>query len=284
MLLQSIASGLLVGSVYAIIAVGLTLIWGIMEVVNFAHGSYLMLSMYICYVLHVLLGFDPLLSMPIAMAILFFMGIGTYKTIIFRIMNAPMLFQIFTTFALQFIINYTTFFIAKPTFRTVKVTFLDGVLKVKGIFLDNAMIVAAVACMLSFLFLYAFLRFTKTGKGIRATTDNPRAALALGIDIEKMYAYTWGISLALVAVAGAVLSRIIYTHPTVGDKFGLFAFVAVAFGGFGSIYGALLGGLMIGVVATITGVYAIPWLKLPAVFAIFILTLIMRPQGLLGWK
>jgi branched-chain amino acid transport system permease protein len=284
MLLQSIASGLLVGSVYAIIAVGLTLIWGIMELVNFAHGSYLMLSMYICYVLHVLLGFDPLLSMPIAMVILFFMGIGTYKTIIFRIMNAPMLFQIFTTFALQFIINYATFFIAKPTFRTVKVTFLDGVLKVKGIFLDNAMIVAAVACMLSFLFLYAFLRFTKTGKGIRATTDNPRAALALGIDIEKMYAYTWGISLALIAVAGAVLSRIIYTHPTVGDKFGLFAFVAVAFGGFGSIYGALLGGLMIGVVATITGVYAIPWLKLPAVFAIFILTLIMRPQGLLGWK
>jgi branched-chain amino acid transport system permease protein len=284
MLLQSIVSGLLVGSVYAIIAVGLTLIWGIMEVVNFAHGSYLMLSMYICYALHVLLGFDPLLSMPITMAILFFMGIGTYKTIIFRIMNAPMLFQIFTTFALQFIINYTTFFIAKPTFRTVKVTFLDGVLKVKGIFLDNAMLVAAVACMLAFLFLYAFLRFTKTGKGIRATTDNPRAALALGIDIEKMYAYTWGISLALVAVAGAVLSRIIYTHPTVGDKFGLFAFVAVAFGGFGSIYGALLGGLMIGLVATITGVYAIPWMKLPAVFAIFILTLIMRPQGLLGWK
>lgn len=284
MLLQSIASGLLVGSVYAIIAVGLTLIWGIMEVVNFAHGSYLMVSMYICYILHVLLGFDPLLSMPIAMAILFFMGIGTYKTIIFRIMNAPMLFQIFTTFALQFIINYTTFFIAKPTFRTVRITFLDGVLKVKGIFLDKAMIVSAVACILAFLFLSAFLRFTKTGKGIRATTDNPRAALALGIDIEKMYAYTWGISLALVAVAGAVLSRIIYTHPTVGDKFGLFAFVAVALGGFGSIYGALLGGLMIGVVATITGVYAIPWMKLPAVFAIFILTLIMRPQGLLGWK
>jgi branched-chain amino acid transport system permease protein len=284
MLLQSLISGLLVGSVYAIIAVGLTLIWGIMEVVNFAHGSYLMLSMYICYVLHVLLGFDPLLSMPIAITILFFMGIGTYKTIIFRIMNAPMLFQIFTTFALQFIINYTTFFIAKPTFRTVKITFLDGVIKVKGIYLDNAMLVAAVACILAFLFLYTFLRFTKIGKGIRATTDNPRAALALGIDIEKMYAYTWGISLALVAVAGAVLSRIIYTHPTVGDKFGLFAFVAVAFGGFGSIYGALLGGLMIGVVATITGVYAIPWLKLPAVFTIFILTLIMRPQGLLGWK
>jgi len=284
MLVQSIASGLLVGSVYALIAVGLTLIWGIMEIVNFAHGSYLMVSMYICYVLHVLVGFDPLLSMPIATVILFFMGIATYKTIIVRIMNAPMLFQIFTTFALQFIINYTTFLIAKPTFRTVKIIFLDGVLKVKGIFLDNAMLVSAVVSVLSFLFLYLFLQFTKTGKGIRATTDNPRAALALGIDIEKMYAYTWGISLALVGIAGAVLSRIIYTHPTVGDKFGLFAFVAVAFGGFGSIYGALLGGLMIGVVETITGVYTIPWLKLPAVFGIFMLTLIVRPQGILGWK
>ncbi len=284
MLLQSIASGLLVGSVYAIIAVGLTLIWGIMEVVNFAHGSYLMLSMYICYVLHMLMGFDPLLSMPIAVVILFFIGIGTYKTIIFRIMNAPMLFQIFTTFALQFIINYTMFLIAKPTFRTVKITFLDGVVKVKGLFLDNAMIVSALVCVLAFLFLHIFLQFTKIGKGIRATTDNPRAALALGIDIEKMYAYTWGVSLALVAVAGAILSRIIYTHPTVGDKFGLFAFVAVALGGFGSIYGALLGGLMIGVVTTVTGVYAIPWFKLPSIFAIFILTLIVRPRGLLGWK
>ncbi len=284
MFLQSIASGLLVGSVYALIAVGLTLIWGIMELVNFAHGSFLMLSMYICFVFHILLGFDPLVSMPIAAAILFFLGILTYRTVIVRIMDAPMLFQIFTTFALQFIINYTMFLIAKPTFRTVNVNFLDGVLIIRGIFLDHAMLVAAVVSVLSFLFLYVFLHFTKTGKGIRATTDNPKAALALGIDIEKMYAYTWGVSLALVGVAGAILSRIIYTHPTVGDKFGLFAFVAVAFGGFGSIYGALLGGLMIGVVETITGVYAIPWLKLPAVFGIFILILIVRPQGLLGWK
>ncbi len=284
MLLQSIASGLLVGSVYALIAAGLTLIWGIMELVNFAHGSFLMVSMYICYLLHILIGFDPLLSMPIAAGILFFLGILTYRTIIARIMSAPMLFQIFTTFGLQFIINYTAFLIAKPTFRTISVRYFDGVLNIKGIILDNAMLVAAVVSVLGFGFLYVFLQFTKTGKGIRATTDNPRAALALGIDIEKMYAYTWGISLALVGIAGAVLSRIIYTHPTVGDKFSLFAFVAVAFGGFGSIYGALLGGLVIGLVETVVGVYAIPWLKLPAVFAVFLFTLIVRPQGLLGWK
>ncbi|MBW1700051.1 MAG: branched-chain amino acid ABC transporter permease [Deltaproteobacteria bacterium] len=284
MLLQSFASGLLVGSVYALIAVGLTLIWGIMELVNFAHGSYLMVSMYICYLCYVLLGFDPLLSMPIAAGVLFFLGILTYRVIISRIMNAPMLFQIFTTFGLQFIINYTVFLIAKPTFRTIQVSYFDGVLNIKGIILDKAMLVAAVVSILGFLFLYLFLHITKTGKGIRATTDNPRAALALGVDIEKMYAYTWGVSLALVGIAGAVLCRIIYTHPTVGDTFSLFAFVAVAFGGFGSIYGALIGGLVIGVVETIAGVYAIPWFKLPAVFAVFIVTLIFRPQGLLGWK
>ncbi len=157
MFLQSIASGLLVGSVYALIAVGLTLIWGIMELVNFAHGSFLMLSMYICFVFHILLGFDPLVSMPIAAAILFFLGILTYRTVIVRIMDAPMLFQIFTTFALQFIINYTMFLIAKPTFRTVNVNFLDGVLIIRGIFLDHAMLVAAVVSVLSFLFLYVFL-------------------------------------------------------------------------------------------------------------------------------
>jgi branched-chain amino acid transport system permease protein len=150
--------------------------------------------------------------------------------------------------------------------------------------LDKPTLVASVICMLAFVFLNLFLRHTKVGKGIRATTDNPRAALALGVDIEKIYGHTWGIGLALVAVAGAVLCRILYTYPTVGDKFGIFAFVAVALGGFGSIYGALFGGLMIGVVETIVGVYAIPWMKLPAVFAVFMLVLVIRPQGLLGWK
>jgi branched-chain amino acid transport system permease protein len=284
MLLQSIVSGLLVGSIYALIAVGLTLIWGIMELVNFAHGSYLMLAMYFCYAMNVLVGFDPLLSMPIAAILLYILGVITYKAIIARIMNASMLLQIFTTVGLQFLINYIMFFIAKPTFRTVKISFLDGVIRIGDLFLDKQMLVASVICVLTFVFLNLFLRYSKVGKGIRATTDNPRAALALGVDIEKMYAYTWGISLALVAVAGAVLCRNLYTYPTVGDKFGLFAFVAVALGGFGSVYGALFGGLMIGVVETIVGVYAIPWMKLPAVFAVFILILVVKPQGLLGWK
>ena len=284
MLLQSIISGLLVGMIYALIAVGLSLIWGIMELVNFAHGSYMMLAMYFCYAMSIVAGFDPLLSMPMAAVLLYFLGVITYKAIISRIMNASMLFQIFTTFGLQFLINYIMFFIAKPTFRTVKISFLDGTIRIGELFLDKPMLVASVICILAFLFLNLFLRHTKVGRGIRATTDNPRAALALGVDIEKMYAYTWGISLALVAVAGAVLCRLLYTYPTVGDKFGLFAFVAVALGGFGSIYGALFGGLMIGVVETVVGVYAIPWMKLPAVFAVFILTLIIKPQGLFGWK
>jgi len=284
MLLQSIISGLLVGSIYALIAVGLTLIWGIMELVNFAHGSYMMLAMYFCWAMNMMLGVDPLLTMPIAAGLLFFVGVLTYRAIVSRIMNASMLLQIFTTFGLQFLINYIMFFIARPTFRTVKISFLEGTIRTGGLFLDKPMMVAGVICVLSFFFLNLFLRHTKVGKGIRATTDNPRAALALGVDIERMYAYTWGISLALVAVAGAVLCRILYTYPTVGDKFTLFAFVAVALGGFGSIYGALFGGLMIGLVETVVGVYAIPWMKLPAVFAAFILILVIRPQGLLGWK
>jgi len=284
MLLQVIVSGLLVGVVYSLIAVGLTLIWGIMEIVNFAHGSFLMVSMYICYFLYSLWGLDPIFSMPIAVIILFFLGVATHKAIITRIMDAPMLFQIFTTFALALLINYTMFFIATPTFRSVKVNFLSGSLELWGLYLDKSMLMTALVCVLAFSFLNIFLRYTKIGKGIRATTDNPRAALALGVDIEKMYAYTWGISLGLVAVAGAMLSRVLYVYPTIGDKFGIFAFVAVALGGFGSIYGALLGGLVIGVVGTMTGVYAIPWMKWPFVFAIFILMLIYKPQGLLGWK
>ena len=284
MLAQSIVSGLLVGSVYSLIAVGLSLIWGIMELVNFAHGSFLMVAMYICYAFFFWFGFDPIFTIPVAAAILFVLGLLTYKLVIARIMKAPMLLQILATFALQFLINYTMFFVAKPTFRSVKIDFLDGCLKYRGVYIDKAMLAAFVASVLAFVFLYLFLHYTKTGKGIRATTDNPKAALALGVEIEKMYALTWGISLALVAVAGAMLSRIMYVHPTVGDKFGLIAFVVVALGGFGSIYGALLGGLLIGVVATLVGVYAVPWMKVPAIFAIFVIVLVVRPQGLFGRK
>jgi len=284
MLAQSIVSGLLVGSVYSLIAVGLSLIWGIMELVNFAHGSFLMVAMYICYAFFFWFGLDPIFTIPVVAAILFVLGLVTYKLVIARIMKAPMLLQILATFALQFLINYTMFFVAKPTFRSVKVDFLEGCLKYRGVYIDKAMLAAFVASVLAFVFLYLFLHYTKTGKGIRATTDNPKAALALGVEIEKMYALTWGISMALVAVAGAMLSRIMYVHPTVGDKFGLIAFVAVALGGFGSIYGALLGGLLIGVVATLVGVYAAPWMKVPAIFAILVITLVVRPQGLFGRK
>jgi branched-chain amino acid transport system permease protein len=124
MLLQSIISGLLVGTIYALIAVGLTLIWGIMELVNFAHGSYMMLAMYFCWAMNVLAGVDPLLSMPVAAILLYYLGIFTYKGVISRIMSASMLLQIFTTFGLQFLINYIMFFIARPTFRTVKLSYL----------------------------------------------------------------------------------------------------------------------------------------------------------------
>lgn len=284
MLVQSIVTGLLVGSVYSLIAVGLTLIWGIMELVNFAHGSFLMLSMYICYAFFLWFGFDPVFTIPIAAVVLFVLGFLTYKVIIAHIMKSPMLFQILTTLALQFLINYTLFFVAKPTFRTIKVGFWNGCFVYAGIFIDKAMLAAFAACVLGFIFLYIFLHYTKVGKGIRATTDNPKAALALGVNIEMMYALTWGISMALVAVAGAMLSRMLYVHPTVGDKFGLLAFVVVALGGFGSIYGALLGGLIIGVFSTLAGVYAIPWMKLPAVFVVFVIVLIVRPRGLFGRK
>ena len=222
--------------------------------------------------------------MPMAAITLFILGCATYRLIISRIMKSPMLFQILTTFGLAFLINYTLFLVAKPTFRTVKVGFWNGCFRCAGVYIDKAMVAAAVACILAFIFLYVFLHYTRTGKGIRATTDNPKAALALGVNIERMYTLTWGISSALVAVAGVMLSRMLYVHPTVGDRFGLLAFVAVALGGFGSIYGALLGGLVIGVFSTLAGVYAVPWMKFPSIFAVFVFVLLVRPQGLFGRK
>lgn len=284
MLLQTLVTGILVGSVYALIAVTLTLIWGIMHLINFAHGAYLMISMYLCYAFFLWFGFDPIITLPIAVITLFLLGVLTYKALISRIINSPLLFQIIATVALNLLVVYIFFLVAEPTFRSIRVDFMAGVLRWGGICIDEGMLLGMVACILALVFLHLFLHHTKTGKGIRATTDNPKAALALGINIEKMYALSWGIGMGLVAVAGSMLSRILYVYPTVGEKFALLAFAAVVLGGAGSIYGAFWGGITIGIFSTVAGVYAAPWMKLPAIYVIFILVLLLRPQGLFGKK
>ena len=281
-LAQGILSGILMGFVYALIAVGLSLIFGLMEIVNFAHGEFLMLSMYTAFWAWALFGLDPLLSVPLCAAALFLLGWLTYAGIIRRVLGGPMLAQIFATFGLGIFLRAAAQFLWTPDFRQVGRAWVQGPVKILGISVGLPQVVASGASLVAFGLLYWFITRTETGMALEATAEDRQAAALMGIDTERMFALGWGIGSACVGVAGAFLASFFYIFPQVGFLFALIAYVIVALGGFGSILGSLVAGLIIGVVEVLGGLFVAPAFKYVAVYLIYLLIVLVRPQGLLG--
>lgn len=281
-LAQGILSGILMGFVYALIAVGLSLIFGLMEIVNFAHGEFLMLSMYTAFWAWALFGLDPLLSVPLCAAALFLLGWLTYAGIIRRVLGGPMLAQIFATFGLGIFLRAAAQFMWTPDFRQVGRAWVQGPVKILGISVGLPQVVSSGACLIAFGLLYWFITRTETGMALEATAEDRQAAALMGIDTERMFALGWGIGSACVGVAGAFLASFFYIFPQVGFLFALIAYVTVALGGFGSILGSLVAGLIIGVVEVLAGLFIAPAFKYVAVYLIYLLIVLVRPQGLLG--
>ncbi len=279
---QALISGLLNGLVYSLIALGLSLIWGVMDIVNFAHAEYLMLAMFLTYWLWALAGLDPLLSLPIVVPVLFLLGVGTYHAVIRRIVEAPMVSQIFTTFGLFLVLRYGAFALWGTEFRKVEDPLLEGSLVLGPFHVSVPKLAAALAALLVFLALHLFLTRTKTGKALQATAQDREVALSLGIDVQRMYALAWGLGIASVGVAGVFLTTFYFVEPQVGTAFLLLAFASVTLGGFGTVLGALVGGVSIGLLEGVFGALVSPTFKLAFVFVVFILVLLLRPRGLLG--
>ncbi|NIO17810.1 MAG: branched-chain amino acid ABC transporter permease [Deltaproteobacteria bacterium] len=281
-MLQAVVSGLLLGLIYSLVAVGLTLIWGVMDIVNFAHGDFLMLGMYTSYVLYTSLGIDPLLSIPVAGGFLFVVGVVTYRMIIRRIMHAPMLVQIFTTFGMMIFLRYVIFFFFKPDYRSIGNTVLSGNVKFLGVYVGIPETVAALGAFLTTGVIYWIINHTRIGGAITATSENRVAAQLMGIDPDRIFSLSWGIGGAAAGIAGALLSNFFYIFPEVGGVFGLTAFVVVCFGGFGNIHGAFIAGLIVGLIESLGGYIAPPEYKHLFVYSLFIFLLWLRPRGLLG--
>ncbi len=288
-LLQAIVSGLLIGLVYALIAAGLSLIFGLMEIVNFAHGEFLMLAMFTSYWLSIWLGLDPLLSLPLVALLLGLLGLATNRLIIHQIIRAPMLAQIFATFGLGLFLRSTAQYLWTPDFRLVQNSWLSqlsgGRIELPGrVFVGVPQIGAAVLAAVSFAALYVFITRTKLGLALQAVAEDKETATLMGINSQRMYDLGWFLGLACVGVAGAGLASYYYITPEVGGTFGLIAYVVVALGGFGSVPGALLGGIIIGLVEILSPVMlgVPPSLKYAVVFAVYLLVVLIRPQGLLG--
>jgi len=279
---QALVSGLLIGFVFALIAAGLTLIFGVMEIVNFAHGEFLMLSMYLSYFLHAALGWDPIAALPINAVALFALGVLVYYALIRRVLRAPMLAQIFATFGLGVFLQNAAQFLWRPDFRTLGDTWVTGRFALAGVYVSGPQVAAAAGAVITTGALWWLLSRTEVGRALLATAEDRQAASLMGINPDRMFAFAWGLGAACVGVAGALLSTFYYVFPQVGGVFALIAFVAVALGGFGSVVGAFAGGVLIGVVESLAGVFVAPAVKNLFVFAIYLVVVLLRPRGLVG--
>ncbi|WP_202819952.1 branched-chain amino acid ABC transporter permease [Calderihabitans maritimus] len=279
--IQTLVSGLLWGCIYALIAIGLTIIFGVMDIVNFAHGEFLMVSMFIVYSLS-LLGINPLISLPVAAIALFALGILSYKTLIRRVLDAPMLAQIFVTFGLMIFLRNLAHLIYSADYRSVAVSVFQGRVEVLGIYLSTPQVIAALVAAVMTAAVYWFITKTEMGWALMAVAENKNAASLMGINSERMYALAWGIGAACVGVAGALLANFYYIFPEVGALFGLLAYVVVALGGFGSIQGAFVAGIIIGVTEALAGLLIDPSVKYVIVFSVYVVVVVLRPKGLMG--
>ncbi len=283
-LAQALYEGLINGTIYALVAMGIALVWGVMGILSFSQGEFLMIAMFVSYFFTSYTGLPPLAALPICMIILFFLGLGIYKTIIYKALKGPVLSQRLITFALSLVLVNGMLMIFGGTFKTIKNTGMEGSLNVAGLVISKNRIIPLLIAVGVFCFMLWFLNTTRQGKAIRATSMDKQAAELVGINTERSYSLAFGLSAAIASAAGCALSYYYYCYPSVGSNFQLFGFIAVVMGGFGSVKGAIIGGLIMGMVDSLTGVYFNTAFKYLGVCVIFMLILQFKPKGLFGGK
>ncbi|HTX51842.1 MAG TPA: branched-chain amino acid ABC transporter permease [Candidatus Baltobacteraceae bacterium] len=280
-LAQVAVSGILLGGVYALISIGLTLIFGVLRVVNFAHGEFLMIAMYASFWLFHQYGLDPYVSIPIVVALLFVVGVIAMLLVIRPILRASPSMQIAATVGLSTLLQNLALVTLTANYRSVETKLSRMVLSIGPLVMGVSRLVAFLVALAITGLLFLFLQRTYLGKAIRCTAQDRTAALLMGINIDRVYLLTFAIGSALVGVAGALLMQLYPVFPTVGTYFVLAAFVVVVLGGLGNLTGALLGGFIIGLVEAFSGFY-VPELKEAVYFVVFIIVLLVRPTGLFG--
>ncbi|MBA3628799.1 MAG: branched-chain amino acid ABC transporter permease [Actinobacteria bacterium] len=280
---QTIVSGLLLGAVLGLIAVGLTLIFGVVDIVNFAHGEFLMVGMYIAFFAWRLWGVDPLFSIPLAALGVGILGVISYLTFVRHAMRGTLLSQIFVTFGLLIFLRGLAQALFSSNFRGVQGSILGDVgLSVGGVSVPGPQLAAAVGSLIATSAIGWFVWRTRMGKALMATSQDREAAAMLGINPHRMFALAWFIGGIATGVAAALIVSYQPVHPNSGIAYGLPAFMIVALGGFGSIGGALAAAFLVGLIENIAGFYLPTEYKELWIFVLFLIVVIARPQGLLG--
>ena len=275
-------SGLLTGLVYGLMAIGLSVIFGVVRVVNFAHGEMMTIAMYIAIVLFSSFGLDPLVMMVPIAGVLFALGYVMQASLINPFINRPEHSQFMLLVAVAIIMVNALLIIFGPDARNVQTSYSFDSFMIGRVIVDATKVYAGGAAIVVAAALFAFFRFSMVGKAIRACADNYTGALVVGLDVKRLYALTFGLGAACVGAAGSILVLIIDVTPPLGPAYTLLAFVIVITGGLGSMPGALVGGVLIGLTEAMAGLFFTPSAKSMFAFAILVLVLLFRPQGILG--
>lgn len=283
-LAQAITKGLLTGMVYGLMALGLSVIFGVMRVVNFAHGEMMVVGMYLAWMGFEYLQVSPMLSLPVIAAIFFGAGYALQRAVISPFIGRPEHQQFLLLLAIAILLVNVSLVIAGPDARGVQMDSQFESYELGPFVFDAVRVHAALTAIVIAGLLWLFFTRTRTGKSIRAAADNNLGALVVGLDVRRLYAFTFGVGAACVGAAGALMITIIPVTPFLAAEYTLLAFVIVIVGGLGSMTGALAGGLLIGVSEAVAGLLLQPSLKSMVSFGILILVLLLRPQGLFGKK
>jgi len=277
-------AGVLTGLVYGLMALGLSVIFGVVRVVNFAHGEMMTIAMYAAVVLFAALKLDPFLVMLPIGAAFFIFGYVLQTALINPFITRPEHSQFMLLLAVAIIMVNALLMIFGPDARNVQLGYQLESFEVGKLLIDKARLFAAIAAVIAAAALFAFFRLTLTGKAIRACADNYLGAKVVGLDVKRMYALTFGLGSVCVAIAGCAMVLLVEVTPPLGPAYTLLAFIIVIVGGMGSMGGALLGGVLIGVSEALAGLFIAPSAKSMFSFGLLILVLLVRPQGLLGKK
>jgi branched-chain amino acid transport system permease protein len=284
MFISAVVSGLLMGMLFALVALGLAIIFGVMNIVNFAHGEFLMIGMYAAFLTATGLSIDPLLTLPVSAGLCFLLGLCSYYALVKYLLKGPMLAQLLGTFGLMIFLRYLAMAIFGPDYKTVEHGVLIGKsINWGSIVISYSKLGTAVISVMAFVAIFWIMNKTRLGMALKATALDVEAASYMGIDTEKMRGIAWGLGGASVGIAGALLMNFYYVFPTIGMLFVMIAFAVVALGGFGSIKGAFIAGLLMGLIIDLGGTYVGPQHKFALIYLTYFLVIVFRPQGLFGW-
>lgn len=277
---QLVVFGILLGGIYGLVALGLTMIFGVMDIINFAHGAFLVVAMYAVWYVSETVGITPFLAIPVAVALLFVLGIVVHRATIAPIMDAPQENQLIVTFGVLLILVslLEMRFTADPRSLDLDLGSTD----VAGVFVPDGQLYALIIAIVTMVSTWLFLNRTMLGRAIRGTADNRDGAQYVGINVKRIDHLTFGIGAALAGLAGAAIPLFQSFNPFLGDQYLVNAFVVVVLGGLGSFPGALLGGLIIGFVQVFGSFYLSGSYYQVVIFLLFIIVLLVKPEGLLG--